>query len=230
LATVEPVIAASTQKQAMLDAVTTRINELGLNEGEVAHEIGRLILRVRAEGLHLEKYESIKEYIDDRLVVSRTVAFKYARVAERYTAEMVRSVGCEKLDAIIAFARVTRAPNVIDPFESDLDVIAPDGTTIKKRFADATLREIQTASRAARMEKRATEAAGLTAEEAFNALLCDVNLRLRDAGLETVEITSDWVDGRGLVMASDLDASNMERVFTIMANAAKRHRRLAPAN
>lgn len=140
-------------------------------------DLGRVLVALRDERVHVPMgYERFDAMIDARLGLPRTLTWKLISVAEELSRSDATRLGQEKAYALIALARA------IPEVENATELLQRDDVVAGGPVADATLRDLQSAVRAAR-PKAATTLAKRQAARELKTLLKSLQERLAPLGI-----------------------------------------------
>lgn len=116
-------------------------------------EVGRVLVTIRDEALHRALgYDNLEVLAAERLGLSKTVAWKLLSVAETLPRDEAVKLGQEKAYALIAYARAA-------PDQDPTVLIQEDAAIAGKPLSEATVRDLEAATAAARPKRPLTLAA-----------------------------------------------------------------------
>lgn len=165
-------------------------------------DLGRVLVLLRDEKMHVPLgYDRFDAMVDARLGLPRTLAWKLISVAEGLPRTDAARLGQERAYAVVALARI------IPEVESPTELLGREDIIAGVPLAEASLRDLQSAVRAARPKVVSTLAKRQAARE-LKALLRTARDRLAPLGIPRARTA---VAGEELVVRLPLDLA--KRLF-----------------
>lgn len=151
------------RRYAYLDG---EVRRLALDCMTHSYDIGVHLMEM-TDGAHYQAggYDSIKEYIDERLEQSRTQANVALRVARNFSRDLATQFGITKCDAWLTHIRATPEDEL--PADIARATISVDGRMIP--LSEATVAQIEAAT--ARLKARTLPDAGVRLQASLDAAL-----------------------------------------------------------
>jgi len=140
-------------------------------------DLGRVLVAMREEKVHVPLgFERFDAMVDARLGLPRTLVWKLISVAEGLPKTEAARLGQERAYAVIALARA------IPEVDSPIEILQREDIVAGRPLAEASLRDLQSAVRAAR-PKVVKPLAKRQAERDLKALLRSMQERLSPLGI-----------------------------------------------
>ena len=212
------------KKASRLDRKTAKIHEYMAEVGRYFYKIGKALAEVRDGRLFLEKHGTFDEYLSSEVSIARSTAYKFIRIATTFQEDVAERVGVERLEASLGYLDATPEDDSPDDLPGmKIRVKTADGTLVKP-ILDASLRDIEQATKEvlARNRARVALAHGGAGQDDVTAFLENVRAVLGKANDEITRVSATWssTEETHLVRIDRVRFGNLWRTLSMIANVA----------
>lgn len=193
-----------------LDQIKELINQLAQQGSTFQYQIGAMYNHVVSRKLaELAGYKTAQEYFSQHVkAISQSTLTNYGMVARSFDADTCTQYGMYRLRALLRYLDAVSATAPADPSTLVLDVPQDDGKMVKKPFAECSVDDVESATRA----KRAAPAAKVPVADQARLLFLADSIHNQFEGVAEVRFTSRSKGGKTLISLQDVPMAELERL------------------
>jgi hypothetical protein len=200
-----------TLEDMTLDQIKDTINELARQGSSFQYQIGAMYNHVVSRKLaELAGYKTVQQYFSQHVkAISQSTLGNYGMVARHFREDTCTQYGMYRLRALLRYLEATNTTMPVDPGLVFIDVPQEDGKVVKKAFAECSVDEVESATRA----KKAPVPVRVPVPDQARLLFFEDSIFRNFDGVAQVRLTANTQEGQTFLTVQGVPMSEVTRLI-----------------